>query len=101
MQPFIENVIRISPDRSQTWPILEKPRPNRGRGKVAGDAAQIEQRCGESHTRFGKWPPPRMSHEPIRHPSDARYDSEKPAGASLAERLSGDGGQSTKRILKR
>jgi hypothetical protein len=54
------DVVTPSPDRSsQTWPILEKSRPNCRRGTSAD-----------------------------RHPDDLRHESEKPVGASLPGRVS-------------
>jgi hypothetical protein len=51
--------------------------------RLRENAAWIGQRCGESHTRFGEWPPAEAGAlAPIVIRMDLRRDSEKPVCAT-------------------
>jgi hypothetical protein len=81
-------------------PILEKPVRTADGARLRENAAPICQRRGESHTRFGEWPPAKNGAlSADRHPHDLRHDSGKPVGAPLPVWLS-DGTQRGKRILR-
>jgi hypothetical protein len=84
------DVVTPSPDRSsQTWPILEKSRPNCGRGKVAGECSADRIALRRKSYRIRGMAARRdWGTSADRHPDDLRHESEKPVGASLPGRVS-------------